>query len=359
MTRVACMDRVDGLPAKFNNSIINHSDFKDKSLQSTVNQLFTKINNGTAQVHYLGGKDYVKEYAELPGWIVKEARTGLLGANLYPDTHVYRVRKAEKIQRLIDKFQLGDDVVVPKKYLYFSNGKWYVIAQKLDLSPKTPSLYRPYWEKMGDAEQASAVAQGFGEQLGNRIIEGRKISSPHCQAISAAQARAAAILAFDALQTDLTSLNMFFSADGKLAILDTEPVKRYFCKLSKSSIFTRLFTDQYIFRATQAMLGTAKFKLQLSKPDARKAVEKVENYYLAISLIRAAGVITCSIIAFRWVGSKSWSRLITYPIKTALIIKIVMISLQSMSLLVVTGLGRTKDGTGVGRLAAMEQQGQL
>lgn len=347
------MDRVDSLPSKFNESIINRDDFGDKDLKNSVEALFQKIENEGLKGTPLGNKDYVRKYDELPGYIIKSKRTDLASMVVAPDTHIYRVRKARKIQGLIDKYKLSNDIVVPKKFLYFSGGQWFVIAEELKLSDKFPSLWQPYWSVNGENEKKAGIAQGMPAEMIQRIDEGSKPSSDQCQAITPGQARAKAILSFEARVTDWTLANIYFTEDGKSAVLDTEPVKRYLCK-SSFSVFGTLFRDRYLFNCTQGMLGTAKLKLQLSDRNARNAVIKVENYYLSMGLLRTAVVWTGSIVAFKWIGNRPWSRWIKYPLKSVIILKLAVMSNQAIGLSGTAALGRTESGQGLVPLVVAE-----
>src|SRR5690606_19022081 len=122
-----------------------------------------------------------------------------------PDTHLYRVRKALKIEKIIRKYDLSSSVVVPKKYLYFHNGSWHVIAEKLSLSPDVPETNKAYWRPI--------VYAGCQDL---RIRNGLTSSA---KPITSSQARALTILAFEAGLTDLTLGNLFFTPEGKIAIV--------------------------------------------------------------------------------------------------------------------------------------------
>jgi len=57
--------------------------------------------------------------------------------------------------------------------------------------------------------------------------------------------------------TDQSYNNMFFLKDGRVAILDTEPVKRAYKKLNLKSRFFRLFGTISSILTQQSLIGTA------------------------------------------------------------------------------------------------------
>lgn len=95
-----------------------------------------------------------------------------------------------KIQGIIDKYKMND-IVVPKKYLYYNNGQWHVIAKKITLDSLDPE--RP-------------------------------------KELSPKQANELAIICFEGRLVDISRSNINFTPDGKLALVDTEPTTRAFYK---------------------------------------------------------------------------------------------------------------------------------
>jgi len=68
-------------------------------------------------------------------WIVKNRRCDMETTD---DTHLYRVRKAEKLRKYIEAHGLQDRFAVPKKFLYYRKAEemFYVVSKKLALSVK-------------------------------------------------------------------------------------------------------------------------------------------------------------------------------------------------------------------------------
>lgn len=196
-------------------------------------------------------------------WVLKLGRTD--GLNTTPDTHLYRVRKVEKIRTYIHQNNLEAHIAVPRKYLYWNTTKnqFYVVAEKMNLSSEvgTPSA---------DVEAIFKQASAFGGQL--RALAN---NAPR-RSLTPTQAKALAELSFLGY-TDLTYNNLHFTHDGKVAIIDTEPVKRSLKKMQKSNFFVFLFGDKGARLSQQSIAGIAKLKLYTDNPIALQAVQRVEK----------------------------------------------------------------------------------
>lgn len=216
--------------------------------------------------------DYIYEAGK---WILKFVRTDGLST---PDTHLYRVRKAEKIRTYIQQNNLGDHIVVPKKYLYWdaTRNQFCVVAEKMNLSPEvaTPASQ----EIEAGFKSCASELQGQCQALS----EGKPRRS-----LTPTQAKALAELSVLGY-TDLSYNNLYFTSDGKVAIIDTEPHKRSLKKM-RSSLFQSLFFDKGSLLTMQSIAGIAKLKLYTDNPAALQEIQKVEKNHV---LWRIAQLIT-------------------------------------------------------------------
>lgn len=188
------------LPPKFDSYIINNMD---NDLRKQLDQIFHKIpassldflsqDNGFQSMGY---KDHVVTHPSLADWVIKGPRHDHVISTL-PDTHIYRVRKATRIQKVIEKYGFSE-VVVPKKFLYEYQGQWFVIAEKLDIDSKATLDNTSLW-----------------------LYPDHTLKS-----LTSKQAEEIAYLCFEGKLEDVTKANINFTKDGKIAILDTEPISR-------------------------------------------------------------------------------------------------------------------------------------
>lgn len=206
-------------------------------------------------------------------WILKLERTD--GSKTTPDTHLYRVRKAEKIRTYIQKNNLEAHIAVPKKYLYWntSQNQFYVVAEKMDLSTEvaTPASK--------DIEENWRGAASYGGQVHALANKAPRRSLTTIQARTLAEL---SVLGY----TDLSYNNLYFTKDGKVAVVDTEPQKRSLKKIVKSSFFFFLFGDKRSVLAQQSIAGIAKLKLYTDDPTALQAIEKVEKNHALWGMAR-------------------------------------------------------------------------
>ena len=183
------------------------------------------------------------------------------------DTHLYRIRKAEKIQKFIKANSLHDCVTVPEKYLYGdpTNREIYTVSRVQQLSTEVAQPTDSFGE----------ILRIGGESLPGQVKAFRE-GAPQRE-LTPKQAQTLARLAFATGYTDLTYNNTYFTADNKIAIIDTEPQKRSFVKSNMKTIFFKVFGDRGSMHTQQAIAGAAKLKLICSNPLALKEVEKVEK----------------------------------------------------------------------------------
>lgn len=253
------------LPSKFEPFILGNPKCKAPvSVKTAIDSVFTH-----PLVDMKGG--YVFDAGN---WVLKFTRND--GLMTTPDTHLYRVRKAEKVRKYIADNRLDRELVVPQKYLYWKvdEGRFYVVSQKVDLAPEvanpTPEL--------GEAIRAAELlASGQMQAL---------VSGAATRALSPLQAKALAELATMGL-TDLSYNNLFFDRQGRIAVIDTEPVKRALKKkLFAYPSFGFWMGDKAVNKAQQVLTGTAKLKLSCSDPLARREVEKVERRHTLWNLAK-------------------------------------------------------------------------
>lgn len=176
------------LPRKFDQYSLNKQPELNPALKNSLDNLSTgryilgpfATPNGWRPI---GGKGHIVEHASLPGYIIKGHKP-VTEAGAYRDSNFYRLRKADRIRRSVAKHNLGDKVVVPQKYLYESrHGEKIIVVQKLALTPIT-GLFT--------LEEAKTLSH----------------------------------IAADAGLSDAFKGNIMRNSDGKLAIIDTEPVYR-------------------------------------------------------------------------------------------------------------------------------------
>jgi hypothetical protein len=259
-------------------------------------------------------------------WIIKKGRTD--GLETTPDTHLYRIRKAVKIQKYIQSKGLEQHIMVPKKFLYWheKESQFYVICEKVALSTEVPMPTSDYEKAIGSSMylaggQVAALAAG----------------SPR-RALTPIQAKAMAELSFLGY-TDLTYNNQYFTLDGRVAIIDTEPHKRGLKKQFASSKIIFFLGDKSALLAQQSIAGIAKLKLYCSNPNALREVEKVEKKHVLWSIAKLIGKIavgclimyfTPGVVALLPIGAVAIASL-KITIMTILSIKMLFLSLNVLS----------------------------
>lgn len=264
----------NNIPSKFSPFLIGSSSCQ-ADIKNDIDAVFEKSPLKCMKSNYIidAGK-----------WVLKLPRTDMPTA---ADSHIYRVRKAEKIRNYIQKNHLENDLVVPKKYLYWkeSEQKFYTVAEKLDLSEEV-------------VETASIEVENSFKQFSHIGGQIEVLASQNCKKRSLNPVQAKALAELSILgYTDLTYNNLYFTKDGKVAIIDTEPVKRLFKKAIKSSPIFYIFGNMSITKCQQALVGIAKLKVSINNPEALKAVEKVERNHalwnIALSITKIAFTSLC------------------------------------------------------------------
>ena len=223
--------------------------------------------------------DYVFDGGD---WILKMGRTDLPTT---PDTHLYRIRKAEKIRTYLHRNHLENDLMVPEKYLYWNENekRFYAVAKKVPLSDE---VVKPIPEFESSLEAGAPILGGQAQAF----VDGKQQ-----RALTLVQAKALAELCVLGY-TDLSYNNFFFTVDGKVAIIDTEPHKRALKKATFNSKIGYWLGDKGSMLAQQAISGMARLKLVCTDPSALKEVEKIEQKHALWSMTKLIGKIAVGIL---------------------------------------------------------------
>jgi hypothetical protein len=183
-----------------------------------------------------------------------------------PDTHLYRIRKAVKIQNYIQSNGLEKHIIVSKKYLYWHDKerRFYVVCEKVPLSEEV-------------AQPATLVYEEELKKVGHLGGQLQKLSQGKSRrALTPIQAKALAELSLLG-HTDLSYNNLYFTPDGRVAIIDTEPLKRVLKKSVAKRTIGSWLVDKTSLLAQQSIAGIAKLKIYCSDSIALREVEKVER----------------------------------------------------------------------------------
>ncbi|MCE2983261.1 MAG: hypothetical protein LW832_06815 [Parachlamydia sp.] len=236
---------MNDLAVKFNPYIISNTNLPDVKTQ--LDSVFNNIGpvfSADKGFNELDDKGHVVSHPALNNWIFKKEREDLEFAA--PDAHIYRVRRASRLQEVIAKNGIAD-IVVPRKWLYQTNDQWVVAAEKVDLDEthivKSPS-----------------------------IMEHDKVQKH----LSPAQAKGIATLCFEGRLEDVRGQNIQYTQDGKVALVDTEPLSRSFFKSIPSWVkHIPLFKSTFKFRI--AMENSERLYLICPNPLAKKEIRQVQN----------------------------------------------------------------------------------
>lgn len=217
--------QIQQLPTKFEPYIINNS--KDPQLQmldQKLNSIFeeaekSKLLEGDGNgilsregFQKLENKAHIVTHPNLPNYIIKGGgRTDLINC-CAADQHIYRVRTATRIQKIIDKNKYTD-IIVPKKYLHQYKNKWFVIAEKLDIDHSI--CLDTIFTRRRDVDNCWKAE-----------MNGQPIPQKRFQKLSQEQARKLVHLIYDGHLLDPKAENFLFTKDGKIALIDTEPLMR-------------------------------------------------------------------------------------------------------------------------------------
>lgn len=230
-----------------------------------------------------GGKQYLYDAGD---WVIKGMRSD--GLITTPDTHLYRVRKAEKMRKYVVEKGLQNDFVVPEKYLFWNEvlRQFFVVSKKVPLADEVVTLRDDGLRRvLADAGRQHPDTQSSRLSAGARQ---RRLTD--------VQVRALAEMSFLGF-TDLTYNNLFFDARGRLVVLDTEPQKRAMNKSKFYQFPLSLFYRKGTVKLMQSLAGTAKLKLMVS-PAQSFLIRSIEKNRVLKNTARVAFDIVVSLFAF-------------------------------------------------------------
>lgn len=239
---------------------LNQNDWKEVDIQ------FNYSETKTIKGHVIATENY----------IFKGPRSDIITTL---DTHLYRVRKAEKIREYIERNDLRGHLLVPKKCLYWDANKkvFYVVSQKIALSDE---VVRPR-----DFIEKEWKTMKYPPGRIKDLVNGSRQRS-----FSAIQAKALAELSFSGYN-DLNYGNFFFTQTGQVAIIDTEPTYRFLKKyrgydffIGKEPLSTKL-----------GIKGIAHLKLYTDDAKALTEINKVETTYVTWCIAKLVGKIAALI----------------------------------------------------------------
>lgn len=248
----------ENLPAKFHTHLLGHKKcVAPEGTKEAIDQIFDQ----NAKTNIKQGYVFLSNDGD---WYIKTVRKG--SCLTTPDTHLYRVRKALKVNAYIERNGLQDSLVVPEKYLYWNDKtkEFVTVAPSLDLSDEVAA---PVNKEVESKMKIAGLTEG-----GQAVV--LYLDNPQ-RKITAKQAKALADLSFLGC-TDWSYNNLFFDKQGRIAVIDTEPQKRAMTKYSYQGIMSFLFGNRSAWKLNNALAGTAKLK-QVCGGEALKEIEKVER----------------------------------------------------------------------------------
>jgi len=355
--KMSAINLTHNLPAKFTQHILSSTNqpqvfqavqraFAEKSLKP--------LSSDKPYILQPEGLNYLIKGQRSDG--VGSALTQLLnGLGRADDVHIYRVRKAAKIQRLIERYGLQEHVEVPMKWLYWNadDQKWYVVSEKVELSDELPMLNSDYSNSVN--QEKPQVESKLPADL-KKVLYDETCSR---KAMTPGQVRALAIFAMEAAYTDTNLSNVNFTKNGKIAIIDTEPVKRPFFKLIKSNpLFKCGLFDFYPVKLQGLFLSTSMIRLSHMSPEAESALRNVENYYIAKCAVRKT--VRIAALIFAW-GYAKMIPLMFAPFVAKVVVAMLLLQTAALILSCVIAMhqSRNKGVDGFMKLRQMEQGAAL
>jgi hypothetical protein len=268
------------LPAKFNDQVINGSQEPElKRLDQALANLFSQALQPTDLLSeekgfiILDGKPHVVTHPLLPGWIIKGKRADRASAE---DQHIYRLRRAKRLQAVIDKRGFTE-FVVPRKFLYQTHGQWFVLAEKLELQ----------------SDQLEPKAKLFASTKPLLLTE--------------KQAREAATLIFEGKLEDPHNLKL--TKQGKIALFDTEPIGRLQTKIIKQTMIGKWLPIIKCLNFRKGIINS--YRLNCEDIAARNEIKKIQTRFLILESARLVArfaiplFLTGSLIVARTIASQS------------------------------------------------------
>lgn len=316
---------------KFHPSIINRGEFSDAELKERVERAISDWQ--VSEEH----KQNVFEIQGLGGYVVKTKRTDAYSTHLASDTHLYRVRKALKMRAISEKYSLQDHIEIPLKYLYFQSNRWYVIAEKSELTDEGPIINQAYAAALKDKDTDYGAVPG---QI--RFIEQ---SSSH-RALSQGQARALTVLTYESGYIDFNFCNFCFTNKGKFALLDLEPLHRKYKKREQAKWKYLGLYDFSLCYLPRLVKSIARLRVATNEPQVVSAINQTENYYLLAHTVKAVARLAITVLAWKSLDLLGMAS-IRLSLKIAMAIKTLAYFHQNLELLVTVYLTRIKDGKGL------------
>jgi hypothetical protein len=325
------------LPSKFSPYLLTSEAQHSFSKFNEVNKEFTKNNRHTLAKNNKRGRLEDDRHKK---WLFQDLHSPYA-------TDLYGIRKAIKIKDYIEKKCAADHFHVPCKYLYCNkqNKEIYIASEKIALSnevgkPASAEI-KLYLSEEPDffiniGRQWRALRTGrpkSGDDIGKQRHALRS-GNPE-RALTPIQAETLAELAIYVGYTDLSYNNLYFTPDGKVAIINTEPVNRILKKLVKKHEIIYWLGDVGIIETRQALIGIAKLKQVCSKPEALQKVNKVEQKYVLWFLAKLVGKIALAILviyfiptAFALLPLRGWALTCLQAIlKTIAVLKTISLTL--------------------------------
>ncbi|MEI8301439.1 MAG: hypothetical protein WCG10_07540 [Chlamydiota bacterium] len=313
---------INNLPKKFYPYLLGHAEC-NATYKNQIDAVFQQPLRPLAQ-NPQEGQFAVRPYIfDAGNWFLKLNRTDQ--PNIRPDTVLYRIRKAAKIEKFIIENHLENQFILPKKNLYWhpQEQRFYVVSEKLQLSNEVAEPLNAQIEQ--EFKYNADQAHGQAEALANGAPK---------RSITADQAKNLARMCLELGYTDLSYNNLYFNQEGKVAIIDTEPVQRTFKKTIFSFwVFRCGLADRVWVCAEHALGGISRLKFYCSNPLAMKAVEKIERNHILWNLAKLASKlgVTCLMI---YVAPSLVSRVVVLGVvKGVLYIKVSLLAMNSLSLL--------------------------
>jgi hypothetical protein len=270
--------QLPSLPGKFEPFILTDANpgpiIDGISLKDRMDAAFAvgNANNITCmsgEKSFSGEKSHIRKFSYVPGYFIKTQRKDHFIDKTTPDTHLYRVRKANKIRKAAEKYGFSHLIAVPTKWVYKGKQEWIVLSEELPLSKRELKPYTSY---------AHTSNTSYDE-------------------LTPEQARALSILAFETNLNDLGSHNLAFTEDRRVAIVDTEPWDRRITKDFSGVLGNRFPFDHEVLRVSRALDGTLRLKRCCSNPAAVREIMAVEKEYYKKTMIKAVMRLALGVLA--------------------------------------------------------------
>ncbi|MFY7842955.1 MAG: hypothetical protein ACOVOR_02960 [Rhabdochlamydiaceae bacterium] len=325
---------INNLPLKFRPFLLG-SPSCSANIKPEIDAIFQKdlkpLEKAFSSYIFDGGNYVIKDMTQGPRYLITDAFGEEPSTSI--DTHLYRVKKAEKIRTYIQKNNLGDHLVVPKKYIYWHEQKeqFYIIAEKINLS------------------ESNYGVDTLRQQL-----------TP-IQAKTLTQLSANGYI-------DLSYNKFKLTQDGKVALINTQPLKRFAEKAetSRSLSFLLSFIDRTALLTRLSIAGIAKLKTGIVNPNVLKEVKNVERNHVLCTLIQLIGNLFLASMVFYFTNMikthipiTALRRIVEIGIKVPAILKITFLVIDIFSVCGLWHLSCKKDGEGIGAIFEIERTGLL